>query len=92
MFGDNTMSDEAKLNYSHLAKAYDAATPGSQAGSKAAAVADQWKAVYPKTTETAFFMTAERTAQEHRTQQANMKAFEAMYPRSAAAYKKARGL
>ncbi len=86
------MSDEVKPDYTHLAKAYDAAIPGSQAGSKAAAVADQWKAVYPKTTETAFFLTAERHATEHRTQQANMKAFEQMFPRSAAAYRKAKGI
>ncbi len=86
------MTEDAKLSYSQLAKSYDAAAPGSGAGSKAAAEAEKWKGVYGKSNETLFFVTAENTAAEHRDQQAKMQAFAEMYPKSAASYRKAKGI
>ncbi len=86
------MTEDAKLTFAQLATSYDAAAPGSQAGSKAAAEAEQWKGVYGKSNETLFFVTAEKTAAEHRAQTEMLRDFEAMYPKSAAAFKKAKGL
>lgn len=92
MSTDNSSPVAKSSDFATPARAYDAAVPGAKAGTKAAAEAEKWKGVYGKSNETLFFVTAENIAAEHKAQTAMMADFEAMYPKSAASYRKAKGL
>ena len=90
---DDSFTKVAKASdFAVSARAYDAAEPGARAGSKAAQALADGVPVGRRSAESLFYLTAERLTQEHRTQQANLKAFEAVYPRSAASWRKARGI
>ena len=93
MTTDDSFTKVAKASdFTASARAYDAAELGARAGTKAARALADGVPVGRRSAETLFHLTAERHATEHRTQQANMKAFEQMFPRSAASYKKAKGI
>lgn len=79
-------------DFAASARAYDDAEPGAKAGTRAAQALVDGVPVGRRTAESLFHTLAERHAAEHRTQQANLRAFEAMYPRSAASWRKARGV
>lgn len=90
---DDSFTKVAKASdFAASARAYDNAEPGAKAGTRAAQALADGVPVGRRSAEALFHLTAERHAAEHRTQQANLRAFEAMYPRSAAAYRKAKGL
>ena len=90
---DDSFTKVARASdFTASARAYDLAEPGARAGSRAAQAIADGVPVGRRSAETLFHLTAERVAQEHRTQQANLKAFEAMYPKSAASYRKSKGL
>lgn len=90
---DDSFTKVAKASdFAASARAYDDAEPGAKAGTKAAQALVDGVPVGRRSAEALFHLTAERIAQEHRAQQANMKAFEAMYPKSAASYRKSKGL
>ena len=93
MTTDDSFTKVAKASdFTASARAYDAAEPGAKAGTRAAQALADGVPVGRRTAESLFHLTAERIAQEHRGQQAALAAFEAAYPRSAASWRKARGL
>lgn len=90
---DDTFTKVATAaDFAASARAYDDAEPGARAGSKAVAALVDGVPVGRRSAESLFFIVAERHAAEHRTRQAALADFERAYPRSAAAWRKARGL
>ena len=92
MTDDSFTKAAQAADFTASARAYDAAEPGARAGSKAAQALADGVPVGRRSAETLFYLTAERIAAEHRGQREALASFEKMYPRSAASYKKAKGL
>lgn len=92
MSDDNSSPVAKSSDFAASARAYDAAVPGAKAGTKAAAMFDSGAPIGRKSAESIFHVTAEKLAAEHKAQTAMMAEFEAAYPKSAASYRKAKGL
>ncbi|MFZ1415495.1 MAG: hypothetical protein WAS73_13075 [Defluviicoccus sp.] len=90
---DDSFTKAAKASdFTASARAYDAAEPGARAGTKAAQALADGVPVGRRSAEALFHVVAERHAAEHRSKQAALAAFERAYPKSAAAWRKTRGL
>lgn len=90
---DDSFTKAAKASdFATSARAYDDAEPGARAGTRAAQALVDGVPVGKRTAETLFHVVADRIAAEHRGQREALASFEKMYPRSAAAYKKSKGL
>ena len=92
MTDDTFFKVATAADFAASARAYDNAEPGARAGSKAAQALADGVPVGRRSAETLFYLTAERIAAEHRGQREALASFERAYPRSAASWRKARGL
>lgn len=79
-------------DFATSARVYDDAEPGARAGSRAVAALTDGVPVGRRSAEALFHVMAERHAAEHRARAEHLREFEAMYPKSAASYRKAKGL